>query len=244
MLPLVEQLVEGLVPLAQNPRQRLGEVTKWMTKVVATFWLTLLKGPRAEVCWRTVIAHLQPLVDPEKFDVPTALSHEVVDGLSAADVASLIPKEFMNARLEPELLRIFQDFHFFLQTGQRPSVVGLTEEGEWVTQSDLKSRCKDEKAARKAWKRCTPINPKKKAKIQFGQVVSFRDVEWIDGSDGKRRQVGGEGVISPEDDPTSLVSFYRSSYGREQITKKMRVSFVARECMQGVIADFVSPADD
>ena len=98
-------------------------------------------------------------------------------------------------------------------------------------------------AARKAWTRCTRLIPKKKAKLQYGRVISFKEVREIDGNGGKKRQVGGDGWISPEDNPTSPVCFYRSSYGNEKITKKMRVFFVVKECMQGEIADFVTPAD-
>ena len=74
-------------------------------------------------------------------------------------------------------------------------------------------------------------------------MISFREVKEIDGDGGKKRQVGGDGLISPEDNPTSPIFFYRSAYGNEKITKTMRVSCVAKECMQGEIADFVSPAD-
>ena len=35
LLPLVEDLIAELVPLAQRPQQRLEEVSKWMTSVVA-----------------------------------------------------------------------------------------------------------------------------------------------------------------------------------------------------------------
>ena len=206
MLPLVEALVGGLAPLAQRPRLRLGEVSKWMTSVVAMVWLTLVKAPRADVCWRTVTIYLRPLINPEKFDVPKVLTREVVDGLSAADVAKRIPEDFMNERLESDLLRTFQDFHSFLQTGQHAP-------------------------------------PKKEAKLQYGRVISFREVRVIYGDDGKKRQVGGDGLIAPEDNATSPVRFCRSSYGKEKITKKMRVSFVAKECMQGEIAEFVSPTD-
>ena len=206
MLPLVEALVRGLAPLAQRPRLPLGEVSKWMTSVVVMFWLTLLKAPRADVCWRTVTIYLRPLINPEKFDVPKVLPREVVDGLSEAEVASRIPKEFMNEMLEPDLLRTFQDFHAFLQTGQHAP-------------------------------------PKKKAQVQYGHVICFKEVREIEGDDGKKRQVGGDGLIAPEDNPTRPVRFRRSSYGKEQITKKMRVSFVAKECMQGEIAEFVSPTD-
>ena len=80
MLPVVKELLEGLVPLVQRPQLRLEEVSKWMTSVVATFWLILVNGPRADVCWRTVIVHIRPLINPEKLDVPTALLREVVDG--------------------------------------------------------------------------------------------------------------------------------------------------------------------
>ena len=117
--------------------------------------------------------------------------------MSAADVARRIPKEFMNERLEPDLLRTFQDFHSFLQTGQHAP-------------------------------------PKKEAKLQYGRVIRLC---------GKKRQVGGAGLIAPEDNPTRPVRFYGSSYGNETITKKMRVFFVVKECMQGEIADFVTPAD-
>ena len=206
MLPLVEDLIAKLVPQAHTYEQPLEDVSKWMTSAVASFWLALVNGPRADVCWRTVIAQIRPLINPEKFDVPTALPRAIVDGLSAADVARRIPKEFMNERLEPDLLRTFQDFLSFLQTGQHAP-------------------------------------PKKEAKLQYGRVISFREVRVIAGDDGKKRQVGGDGLIAPEDNPTSPVRFCRSSYGKEKITKKMRVSFVAKECMQGEIADFVSPAD-
>ena len=206
MLPLVEDLIAKLVPQAQRPQQPFEDVSKWMTSVVVMFWLTLLKAPRADVCWRTVTIYLRPLINPEKFDVPKVLPREVVDGLSAADVAKRIPKDFMNERLEPDLLRTFQDFHSFLQTGQHAP-------------------------------------PKKEAKLQYGRVISFREVRVIAGDDGKKRQVGGDGLIAPEDNATSPVRFCRLSYGKEKITKKMRVSFVAKECMQGEIAEFVSPTD-
>ena len=241
MLPLVEDQIAALVPLAQRPQQRLEEVSKWMTSVVASFWLTLVYGPRADVCWRTVTTQIRPLINPARFDVPTALPREVVDGLSAADVARRIPKEFMNEGPELDLLRVFQDFHFFLLTGESRAVLGFTEEGECVTQSDLMSRFKDETAARRAWARCTPLFQKKRARLEYGHVVGFKEVMEIDGNGGKRRRLGGDGWISPEDDPRSPLCFYRSSYGNEKLTISMRVCFVVKECMQGEIADFVTP---
>ena len=245
MLPLVEDVMQVLGPLAQNPQQRLGEVGQWMTSVLASFWLTLVYGPRAEACWRTVTTQIRPLINPARFDVPTALPREVVDGLSAADVARRIPKEFMNEGPELDLLRVFQDFHFFLLTGESRAVLGFTEEGECVTQSDLMSRFKDETAARQAWARCTPLFQKKRARLEYGHVVGFKEVMEIDGNGGKRRRLGGDGRISPEDDPRYPLCFFRSSYGEgEKLAVGMRVCYVVKECMQGEIADFVTPADD
>ena len=70
-------------------------------------------------------------------------------------------------------------------------------------------------------------------------MICVTEVKEIDGDGGKKRQVKGNGLFFLEDSLTSPVFFYRAAYGNEKITKLMRVSFLAKECMEGQIADFV-----
>ena len=62
----------------------------------------------------------------------------------------------------------------------------------------LRLRHKDDKAAHRAWERCTPVIPRQKLVLRYGGVEMFTPVKEIDAMGGGKRTVGRDGLIVPE----------------------------------------------